>query len=533
MYFKKRQTIVFRKTYVLLWGELLNFKIFFEYLSLISRFVYMLRNSIIPAFIVLLLIICNACNKENIFNGESANLRFSHDTLSFDTVFTTVGSATRFIKIYNPNQEDVIIDKIYLEEGNSSFFNLNINGISANSAEEIKVLGRDSIYIFAEVTVDPDQDVSVSPFVITENLIVDYKSENYAVVLEAWGQNANYFPGKDAQGALPRIFTCDMGQFSFDDPKPYVVHGVLVIDSCELVLPKGTNIYVHGGIAINDLGTYPDGRIIIGPDAKIIAQGTAEEPVTLQGDRLEMEYDNIPGQWVGLIILPGSTGNRLSHTLIKNTVVGVVADSASTLNLNSVEIANTSSSALVGVHSRIIGNNCLVYNNGSSSAQLSYGGTYNFTNCTFYNDINDMSAIYLNNYQCIDPQCVDPPRINKMDARFVNCIISGTGIDEIQLDDWNDGTQDELFEFFFDHCLMKVEEILLPEQYPDLLSNSPGSESIMNNDSIFLDRENFDLRHDTMSIAIDKGTFVFTLPEDIRGLPRDNIFDLGCYEFQK
>ncbi len=493
----------------------------------------MLRNSAIPAFIVLILIICNACNKENIFTGDSANLNFSQDTLTFDTVFTTVGSATRFIKIYNPNQEDVIIDKIFLEEGENSFFNLNINGIAANSAEDVKILGRDSIYIFAEVTVDPDQDVSVSPFVIDENLVINYKNENYNVVLEAWGQNAIYFPGRDAQGALPRVFTCDLGQYPFDDPKPYVIHGVLVIDSCEIIIPAGTDIYVHGGIAINDLGVYPDGRIIIGPDANIKAQGTAEEPVTFQGDRLEMEFDNISGQWVGIIILPGSKGNSFSHTVIKNPVVGIVADSASSLSLNAVEIANTSSSGLVGVHSQIVANNCLIYNNGSTSLQLSFGGRYNFFNCTIYNDISDQSALYLNNYQCVDLQCVNPPLINRLQASFINCILTGTNTDEIILDDWNEGNQNDLFEYSFDHCFMKVEEILLPEQYPNLIIDSPGSEVIMSNDSIFLDREIYDLRHDTMSIAIDKGTFVFQVAEDIRGLPRDMIFDLGCYEFQK
>jgi len=492
----------------------------------------MLRNSVIPSFVVLVLLICNACKKESIFTGDSANLTFSHDTLTFDTVFTTVGSATRFIKIFNPNDEDVIIDQIFLEEGTSSFFNLNINGVSANSGEDIKVLGRDSIYVFAEVTVDPDQDISVSPFVIDEHLVINYRNESYKVLLEAWGQNANYFPGKDAKGALPRVFTCDFQQLVFDDPKPYVIHGVLIIDSCDVVLPAGTDIYIHGGIAINDLGVYPDGRLLIGPNAKITAQGTAEEPVTIQGDRLEMEFDNIPGQWVGLILLAGSTGNSLTYTQIKNPVFGILADSATTLNLNQVEIANTSSSGLVGVHSQIVANNCLLYNNGGNSIQLSHGGNYNFTNCTVYNDFNDVSAVYLNNYQCIDPQCIEPPLINRLKASFTNSILTGSDSDEITLDDWNMGSQDDLFQYHFDHCMVQIEEILLPDQYPDFLENSPGTEEIMSNDSIFLDRSVYDLRHDTSSVAIDKGTAVFTLPIDIRGLPRDAIYDLGCYEFQ-
>ncbi len=493
----------------------------------------MLRNSIIPTLFVFILLICNACNKESIFEGETANLSFSQDTLTFDTVFTTIGSATRFIKIFNPNTEDVILDQIYLEEGAASFFNLNINGISANSAENVKVLGRDSIYIFAEVTVNPDQDVSVSPFVIDENLVIQHKNETSHIVLEAWGQNANYFTGKEAAGDLPRIFTCDLEELIFDDPKPYVFHGVLVIDSCDIVLPAGTDIYVHGGIAINDLGVYPDGRLLIGPNAKISARGTAEEPVTFQADRLEMDFDDIPGQWVGLFLLAGSTGNNFTHTVIKNSVFGILADSASTVNLQQVEIANTSSSGIVGIHSQIIANNCLLYNNGGNSIQLSHGGFYSFTNTTIYNDLNQQAAVYMNNYQCVDAQCIEPPLINGLNVSFINSIVTGNDIDEIILDDWNEGEQDDLFQYYFDHCLVKIEELLLPEQYPNFLIENVGTKEIMDNDSIFLDRDIYDLRHDTMSIAIDKGIPVFQLPIDIRGLDRDALFDLGCYEFQK
>ena len=44
-------------------------------------------------------------------------LEFSLDTLRFDTVFTERGSATRILKVYNPNDESVRISRIALERG--------------------------------------------------------------------------------------------------------------------------------------------------------------------------------------------------------------------------------------------------------------------------------------------------------------------------------------------------------------------------------------------------------------------------------
>ena len=76
-----------------------------------------------------------ACNKEDDFLlDSSAELSFSVDTLSFDTVFTELGSATRILKIYNTNDQPVRINKISLERGSASAFRLNIDGLPISEA---------------------------------------------------------------------------------------------------------------------------------------------------------------------------------------------------------------------------------------------------------------------------------------------------------------------------------------------------------------------------------------------------------------
>ena len=50
---------------------------------------------------LILIFVFQSCYKTDYYDGSEVNLRFSVDTLVFDTVFTTVGSATRILKVYN------------------------------------------------------------------------------------------------------------------------------------------------------------------------------------------------------------------------------------------------------------------------------------------------------------------------------------------------------------------------------------------------------------------------------------------------
>ena len=57
---------------------------------------------------ILLLIFSYSCKKENIQSNENASLHFSNDTIIFDTIFTSIGSITHQLTVYNNNNFDVI-----------------------------------------------------------------------------------------------------------------------------------------------------------------------------------------------------------------------------------------------------------------------------------------------------------------------------------------------------------------------------------------------------------------------------------------
>ena len=93
-----------------------------------------------------------SCKKEVFFS--EGNLDFSADTVVFDTVFTTVGSTTQRLKIYNRSNRALKVDQIELMGGENSPFRINVDGLSGTVFGELEIEGNDSLWIFVEVTLD-------------------------------------------------------------------------------------------------------------------------------------------------------------------------------------------------------------------------------------------------------------------------------------------------------------------------------------------------------------------------------------------
>ncbi len=473
-----------------------------------------------------------SCRDENFFEGTEALIRLSEDTIRFDTVFTTVGTTTKLFKIYNEEDASILIPEIKLVNS-SGFFRLNVDGIAANSRKDVEIPAKDSIYVFVEATIDPNLPLNVSPYIIEDKVEIIFESKVTPVYLEAWGQDANYVPDKFGSSKLS-FLSCDFGEAVWNDPKPYVIYGSLFIDSCTLVLPPGTRVYVHGGIAINEFGIYNDGLLYFLPNGKMVSEGTADQPVTILTDRLEEEYIEDGNQWSGIIFSTGSTGNRLTHTKIRNSIVGARVDSLASASFYNCEFGFTSGTGLIGRHANIYAENCLMHNNLISGIQLVLGGDYEFNHCTVYNESNQDEALLMTNFQCLDQLCIDPPLVNDLNAVFRNCLFVGNDSDEIALGQIGLEGFEARFDYDFLNCFVQVDELLDEDNHPNFFDNC---ENCVNNplrDSMFMNEFEFDFRLDTMSVAIDAGFNLPFVQTDKDGLPRDDEkSDVGCYEFQK
>lgn len=470
-----------------------------------------------------------ACEDDSINTDPSVMLEFSQDTIRFDTVFTQVGSATRSFRVINPSDQSVQISSIQL--GNrTNQFRLNIDGVSTNSAQNVLILPNDSLWIFVEATIDPDMPVSLSPFVLEEEVFFELNGNDQSVKLEAWGQNANYIPNRFSAGQFSRI-SCDNDSLRFDDPKPYVIYGVLIIDSCHVALPPGTEIYVHGGIArTDDDAIFNDGLLAFTNNASLQSYGTRDRPVIITDDRLEEEFDEVRGQWAGIRFLSGSRGNKLSHTWISNSIVGVRVDSSAFLRMENCEIRNTASAGVVGIHSTILGENCLIADNGSNSGLFVYGGSYTWLHSTFANYQTQIAAVHLDN--CLGGDCINSGRRNRLVATFTNCIMYGSDADEIFLDDAFAGQEPRQFQYQFRNSVVAIDELLEADMFPNFFDNCIDCINATREDEVFIDYEQFDYHLDTMSLAIEKAFPLPTVSLDIEGNQRDGAMpDIGCYEF--
>lgn len=471
----------------------------------------------------------SGCFKEDIYTGNDIELRFSTDTLTFDTVFASVGSATKIFKIYNDKDQTISINSIKIENNKNNQFRLNIDGISSNSANDVEIGPNDSIYIFAEVKVNPDAPLSVSPFVIEDHLVFNTNGNEQKILLEAWGQNANYVTGKGKGKQF--LTTCDMGEMVWNDPKPYVIYGTLHIDSCTLKLPAGTRVYIHGGIAKTpDDNFYYDGNLYFHKNARLITEGTAEEPVIIQTDRLEEKYQDINALWYGIIFRAESTGSKLVHTTIQNATIGLYLDSLASVSLVSTKIFHIGAVGIYSNHATLYAENCLIADIGGYNVVADYGGNITMNNCTVYNNNKD-DALVLKNYKCLDADCTEID-IYPLNANFTNCMFYGTNQDELLLSNGNIDDPN-IFNYEFDNCLVSIQDLLKNNQYPDFFDHTVNSINGAGNENLFLDEQEYDYRPDTMSIVIDKGKYLSDITKDLDDLPRDSNPDIGCYEFQK
>src|SRR5688572_14480161 len=131
--------------------------------SMISRFLHV---AIGVSVCIFALIPGTSCYNEKFTTESTDTLAITIDTLTFDTVLTEISTVTRYFKVYNPHDASLRISEIKVTGSEASFFTLNVDGYTGESIKDIEIRPDDSIYVFVDAIIDPDQPVSVSPFIL-------------------------------------------------------------------------------------------------------------------------------------------------------------------------------------------------------------------------------------------------------------------------------------------------------------------------------------------------------------------------------
>ena len=449
-----------------------------------------------------LLVSCN--KKDKIDTNPSLKLSFSADTVFFDTVFTTIGSVTKALRVYNNNDNKVMISSIRLAGGSQSFYKINIDGTPGTSANDIEIPGHDSLFIFIRLTIDPNNQNN--PMIVSDSLVFNTNGNLQDVQLVAWGQDANFYKDKTVNGSIV-----------WDSLKPHVIYGYVRVDTgADLTMMPGTKVYLHKAA-----------YFAVSSQASLQIAGTLDHPVRFQGDRLDPFYKDLPGQWDGIYLEKGSIQNEINFAIIKNGSFGIFVDTINSTGEPSLKIDNTiiqnmTGAGLSAYASKIVSTNCVIGDCGSAALELIFGGNYDFRHLTvgnYWSSSGRVSAsLYISDYIYDDNFTQVSNPLTK--TYFGNCIIYGSEDDEIRLD--SVGTIP--FNFTFDHVLLKTQE--------DISTSSHFIECIRNEDPVFVDITNYNYAIDSISPAIGKGIPLGIL-YDIKGVERGQTPDLGAYQYIK
>lgn len=467
--------------------------------------------------LLLLLALISSCGRDELLESDPASkLEFSRDTIIFDTVFTTIGTATRNLRVYNPHRRTIRISEIRLARGESSPFRLNIDGQPAFVAKDLEIAPRDSMFIFIRANINPA--AQNNPLIETDSIVFLTNSNLQDVKLVAWGQDAHFYTNA--------IVASD---YVFSNDKPHVIYGFLAVDSLyTLTITAGTQLHFHRG-----------SFMLIYRDATLKVLGTLDEPVVFQSDRTEAYYRDLPGQWghplagVCIYLYPGSINNEVHHAIIKNGIVGIQVDTLGnspnpTLKLYNSQIRNMSGIGLLARGTHVEAGNTVIANCGESAIAILYGGEYDFRHMTIGNYWNRSArknpSVFINNYYYFNGQEIARDLTK---AYFGNSVIYGNLQDELGLDPATTAQ----FNYTFDHCFIRSQ------------MNVSGDENFlavtMNVDPLFIDKSLHNLMPDTLSPMINYGSYQvisnspFGLEFDIMGKNRmqNEGPDLGAYEF--
>lgn len=457
---------------------------------------------------LVLLVALVSCEADKISTDTSLMLKFSSDTVSFDTIFTSQGSATYKLKVYNPSKNRVLIESITLNEAEN--YKMSVSGISADVVNNTYLNAQDSLMIFIQVFIDPNDDKT--PFIVRDSIDFYFNNHTQVLQLQAFGRNVKRLKNKTI--ASDTTITSDM---------PILVSDTLKIaEGATLSLEAGAKVYCQKASVILVEGT-------------LISEGKLGSLVEIRGDRDDfmntvppLSYDQASGQWGGIKFASSSFGNILEYTDVRNADFGIVIDSTtvetSKLVVRNSIIRNMLYNVIYAINAKVEIYNSLLYNAGENILRLD-GGEYKIIHCTFTNNYSfswggrTLPILYYSN------------KHNALKAEMCNSIVYGNYSSEINYDLDEEGLPAE---YVFRNCLIK--------QYMKTVDTNIYVNCIINSSPKFVyeaikdetyRQYDYHLTSSSPAIGNASSEFAADFPIDLDGNNRlqDGSSDIGCYEF--
>ncbi|MDP5172075.1 MAG: right-handed parallel beta-helix repeat-containing protein [Bacteroidia bacterium] len=504
-----------------------------------------MKSCWLPIVALFLLSLSASCDRP-VNPGEEGLLTFSRDTVMFDTVFTTFLTPSERLIVFNETGRTLSIDRVWLEDGADSEFNMIVDGIQANDVQDLTILSGDSLHLFVNLKSKEKDELA------RDVIAFEINGEVQRVPVEAFILDAYFLTARLAQEG---DFLTVSGFFFRQDTtltpdKPIIMDGPIFIpEGITVTILPGTEIYFTPyQFGIRDSNSAPVFALYswLIVDGTLKAEGTGDFPIVFQGTRRDSLYLENPAQWRGLWFREGSINSKLKHCEIKNGLLGVQVDGPSTnlspkLLMQYCEVKNMGAHGIIGTGfdrtgtalnspPSIIMENCIVNTCKQRTLAILGGGHYRFYNCTFANfslfrfSRRTPQLLLTNWWYNEDGESID---VYPTDIELVNSIVWGSEDDEVVLDSVL--AYDNLR---FDHCLIKSSEEYQPFVLPHLF------DGFMNVDPLFNDYFTRDYRPMAGSPVINTGVdfplgssfYLDDFRNRIDSLRYDG-FDIGAWEY--
>ncbi len=507
---------------------------------------------------ILSLLSIGACRNDfddvSINNGQ---LSFSKDSIHLDTLFTRVRSSTKRFSIKNTSGNDIIIPKIMLERGTNSFYTLNINGLpgpdspltpdSGKVFENIEILANDSIFGFIETTLDfekvkddlnengeyadkllfespnGDQDIKLFTKINDANFVFNDSDNPERTIRNIMTDQTDEL----GEPIILEAYNLSSDELTINNDKAFVIYGYAIVPSGEtLLINAGSRVHFHenSGLIVEE-----GARVEIKGTLSTNPENIEESLVIIEGDRIDEDFDILPGQWDFIWLQKGATAD-ISNCIIKNAITPLLIEgngdeTTASLTLNNVQIYNAQTAGIQARATNIDAFNLVIDQSGKNSLNIEEGGTYQFNHCTIANYFDfgfSGVAVGLNNTKRNESTVVD----SDLDIQFLNCIIDGPGASEIRINNSNEASLDISFE----NCLIKTRRSNISEPLLDINNTEIFMNCIFNKETDFKNNSLNKLNIGEDSAANGKAK-IENNGIDIIGTSRNlSAPDIGAYE---
>lgn len=477
-----------------------------------------MRNSITIICLLAALIACNiACNDDDSFTtSPAAKLTFSADTIDFDTVFSTVPTATKSFWAYNYGADGLRLSSVSLRRGNQTGFRANADGTFLEQAAVagLEVRAGDSIRIFVELTAP--KSGKTEPKTIEDDMLFTLQSgTEQAVHLQA-----------DAWDAIALDSLIVESDTTIATPTPLIVRkGIRIAQEATLTILPPTQLFFAAKAGIDVYGS-------------LNIEGRPGQDVVLRGDRTDrmfpyLPYDRVSGQWQGIHIHSTSSHNTIAYADIHSGSYGILCDSADydstqvRLALSCTTIHNCAGNGLEAYNANILVANCQITNNAGDCIAL-YGGQtlieYSTIAQLYPFSAQRGAALRFANYR----------QANNYPLHLLQCqnsIITGYA-DDVLFGERNDTT---LCNYLFANSVIRTPK---PEAedtiaFRNVVWENPKDTVQGKEHFRLIDEDNmiYDFHLDSISTARNIAVPVDGLGNDRDGKTRTNNNDAGCYVY--